>query len=229
MHIPRQWQSVPLYYHNHNYIFYLGNLQIDQLIEKEKSEPTIVAETKMVMLLIQHNTTTYHHLCLLIRNEFKGSEVAQSFSCSRTKTAAIVNCLGDHFFEKLKLDMQNMPYSLMLDVSNDNGIQKMFPITVRIFDETFSRIMTKFFDMNLLEGRDASTADVMFESVDNVLATNDIQWDHWIAIGLDNTNGNIGEHNSIKSRAKEKTKTSSLLAVPATSFTMHLLNLQWPF
>ena len=56
-----------------------------------------------------------------------------------------------------------MPYSLMLDSSNDNGIQKMFPITVRIFDETFSRIMTKFLDMNLLEGRDASAADVMFE------------------------------------------------------------------
>ena len=194
-------------------IFYLGNLQIDQLIEKEKSEPAIVSETKMVMLLIQHNTTTYHHLCLLIRNEFKGSEVAQSFSCSRTKTAAIVNCLGDHFL-KLKSDMQNMPYSLMLDVSNDNGIQKMFPITVRIFDETFSRIMTKFFDMNLLEGRDASTADVMFESVDNVLATNDIQWDHWIAIGLDNTNVNIGEHNSIKSHAKEKNEDIIIVGCP---------------
>ena len=35
--------------------------------------------------------------------------------------------------------------------------------------------MTKFFDMNLLEGRDASTADVMFESVDNVFTTSDIQ------------------------------------------------------
>ena len=185
----------------------------------------------MVMLLIQHNTffNISDHLCPLIRNEFKGSEVAQSFSCSRTKTAAIVNCLTDHLFDKLKLEMQNMPYNLMLDASNDKGIQKMFPIMVRIFDETFSRIMTKFFEINLLEGRDASTADVMFESVDNVLTTNDIQWDHCMAIGLDNSNINIGEHNSIKSRAKEKTKISSLLVSPATSFTMHLLKLQWPF
>jgi hypothetical protein len=141
----------------------------------------------MVMLLIQHNTffNISDHLCPLIRNEFKGSQVAQSFSCSRTKTAAIVNCLGDHFFEELKSDMQEMPYSLMLDGSNDNGIQKMFPITVRIFDVNFSRIMTKFLDMNLLEGRDASTADVMFESVNNFLSENDIQWDHCMAIGLE--------------------------------------------
>ena len=168
------------------------------------------------MLLIQHNTffNISDHLCPLIRNEFKGSQVAQSFSCSRTKTAAIVNCLGDHFFEELKSDMQEMPYSLMLDGSNDNGIQKMFPITVRIFDVNFSRIMTKFLDMNLLEGRDASTADVMFESVDNFLSENDIQWDHCMAIGLDNTNVNIGDHNSIKTRAKEKNEDIVIAGCP---------------
>ena len=110
--------------------------------------------------------------------------------------------------------MQNMPYSLMLDSSNDNGIQKMFPITVRIFDETFNRIMTKFLDMNLLEGRDASTADAMFESVDNVLTKHDIRWDHCMAIGLDNTNVNIGEHNSIQSRAKEKNEDIVIAGCP---------------
>lgn len=50
--------------------------------------------------------------------------------------------------------------------------------------------MTKFLDMNLLEGRDASTADVMFESVDSLLTKNDIRWDYCMAIGLDNTNVN---------------------------------------
>jgi hypothetical protein len=34
------------------------------------------------------------------------------------------------FFEELKSDMQEMPYSFILDGSNDNGIQKMFPIMV---------------------------------------------------------------------------------------------------
>ncbi|KAJ8048255.1 hypothetical protein HOLleu_00499 [Holothuria leucospilota] len=123
-----------------------------------------------------------------------GNTVAESFTCSRTKTAAIVNCLGDHFFEKLKTDMQNQLYSLMLDASNDTGLQKMFPVTVRIYDINFRRIMTKFLDINLLEGRDASTAETMFASVNNLLDMNDIQWDHCMAIGLDNTKGNVGEH-----------------------------------
>ncbi len=100
--------------------------------------------------------------------------------------------------------MQNLPYSLMLDSSNDNGLEKMFPVTVRIYDVNFGRVLTKFLDMNLLEGREASTADAMFQSVDELLERNSIDWDFCVAIGLDNTNVNIGDHNSIKSRAKEK-------------------------
>ena len=118
--------------------------------------------------------------------------------------AAIVNCLGGHFCEDLVTEMQNLPYSLMLDASNDNGLEKMFPVTVHIYDVNFGRVLTKFLDMNLLEGREASTADAMFQSVDELLDRNSIDWDHCVAIGLDNTNVNIGDHNSIKSRAKEK-------------------------
>ena len=106
-------------------------------------DPFIQAETKYVMLLIQHNSlfNISDHLSPLIRSEFRGSQAAESFSCGRTKTAAIVNCLGDHFFEKLKSDMQEMPYSLMLDGSNDTGLSKMFLITVRVFDANFNRVM----------------------------------------------------------------------------------------
>ena len=73
---------------------------------------------------------TYLIISPLTRSEFRGSQAAEMFLCGRTKTAAIVNCLGDHFFEKLKSDMQEMPYSLMLDGSNDTGLSKTFPITV---------------------------------------------------------------------------------------------------
>ena len=50
--------------------------------------------------------------------------------------------------------MQKQPYSLLLDASNDKGIEKMFPITVRIYDINFNRIMTKFFDIDTLTGRE---------------------------------------------------------------------------
>ena len=76
--------------------------------------------------------------------------------------AAIINCVGDQVFEELKAGMQTQPFSLMLDASYDVGIEKMFPI----YNTNFKQIMTQIFHMNLLQGRDASTAESMFNSVD---------------------------------------------------------------
>ena len=45
--------------------------------------------------------------------------------------------------------------------------------------------------MNLLEGTNASTAASIFDSVNNLIEWDNIQWDHCISIGLDNTNANI--------------------------------------
>ena len=92
----------------------------------------------------------------------------------------------------------------MVDGSNDAGLEKMFPISICIFDVNFNRIMTKFFDMNMLQGRDASTAEHMFTSIENQLQTNNLSWDMVMEIGLDNTNASIGDHNLIKSQAVER-------------------------
>ena len=140
----------------------------------------------------------------IIKQEFKESTAAQKFSCSRTKTAAIVNCLGDHYCDSIVKKMQELPFSIMLDPSNDNGLAKMYPITGRIFDINFTRVMTKFFDMNLMERASASTAAVMFSSIDKQFEKSQIPWEHCLAIGVDKRNANIGDHNSIKSRALQK-------------------------
>ena len=113
----------------------------------------------------------------------------------------------------------------MLDGSNDTGLSKMFLITVRLFDANFNRVMTKFFDMSLIDGTDASTVEAMFQSVDNQLSNHDISWGYCLAIGLDNTNVNIGDHNSIKSRANERTEVLSSLVVPAIYYIMHRVKL----
>ena len=171
-----------------------------------KIDTSIQAETKCVMLLIQHNSffNISDHLSPLIRREFRGSQAAENFSFGRAKTAAIVNCLGDHFLEKLKSDMQEMPYSLMLGGSNDTGLSKIFPIKVQVFGVNFNRVMMKFFDMNLIDDTDASTVEAMFQSIGNQFNNHDISWHYCLAICLHNTNVNIADHNSIKSRAKEK-------------------------
>ena len=60
--------------------------------------------------------------------------------------------------------------------------------------------MTKFFDMNLKEGQDAFTAAEMFSSVNKLFIKHGIFWDCITVLVVDNTNANIGENNSLKSR-----------------------------
>ena len=80
----------------------------------------------------------------------------------------------------------------MLEGSNDTGLNKVFPIAVRVFEVNFNKVMTKFFDVDPIDGTDASTAETMFQSVDNQLNKDDISWDCCLAIGLANANVNIG-------------------------------------
>ena len=116
--------------------------------------------------------------------------------------------------------MQEIPYSLMLDGSNDTGLSKIFPITGRVFDVNFNRIMTNFFDMNL--STDAPTAEAMFETVDSQLNNLDINWGYCRAIGLGNRNIIIKDHNSIKSVAKEKNGSIIIAGCPC-----NILNNAW--
>ena len=76
-----------------------------------------------------------------------------------------MNCIGAELKDQLVNDMQNSPFSIMIDGSNDTGIAKMYPITVKIYDVEFNRVMTKFFDMNLIEGCCSGTAATIFGHV----------------------------------------------------------------
>ena len=128
--------------------------------------PSIQAEVKMAMMIVHHNTffNLSDHLTRLVNSEFQGSAAAENFG--RTKTSAIINCLGNEFKAELVEDMKKFPFSFMIDGSNDTAIAKMYPITVRIYDVNFNRVMTKFFDMNLIEGSTSGTAATIFQHVD---------------------------------------------------------------
>lgn len=168
--------------------------------------PSIQAEVKMAMMIVHHNTffNLSDHLTRLVNSEFQGSAAAENFACGRTKTSAIINCLGNEFKAELVEDMKKFPFSFMIDGSNDTGIAKMYPITVHIYDVNFNRVMTKFFDMNLIEGSTSGTAATIFQHVDALFQKYEISWHSVTGLGVDNTNVNIGAHDSIKSRVLGK-------------------------
>ena len=84
--------------------------------------------------MVQHNSffNILDHLALIIRSEFSYSKVAKKFTSGKTKIAAIVNSIGDYFFEELKSSMEENPFSIMLDGSNGNGLEKMYPIRLAV-------------------------------------------------------------------------------------------------
>ena len=107
----------------------------------------------------------------------------------------------------MKKKTQELPFSIILDASNDNGPAKIYPITVRIFNIDYSRVLTKFFEMILIAGANASPAAAMISSVDKQLKTIQMPCEYCFAIGVDNKNTNIGDHKSIKSCTLQKNST----------------------
>ena len=108
----------------------------------------------MAVVLAHHNIplAVMDHLSPLFRDIFPDSKIAKGFSSARTKTTCILTgALHSHFEEVLVEHMKKEPYSLAIDGSNDNGLQKMNPVTVRIFDKTHGCVRMYFLDMCLLE------------------------------------------------------------------------------
>lgn len=95
------------------------------------------------------------------------------------------------------------------------GYKKMFPVTVHIYDIQSSRIMTKFFGMNLLEGLTASTTKSMLNSVDDLISKHNISWDYCMVIGLYTT----FQQNLVP---EKKMTILSLLGIHAIFYITHL-------
>ena len=101
-------------------------MQPKQSSSSNDIHPSIMAEVKMALLIVHHNTFFWlsDHLTPHIQSKFKGSKAAENFSCHRTKTAAVVNCLGSHYQKEFISDLRSTPFSIMLDGSNDTGLAK---------------------------------------------------------------------------------------------------------
>ena len=184
------------------------NMFFTKHVPSNTQHPSISAEIHMTMLLVHQNSflNLSDHMMKFISKEFNGCAAADQFACGRTKSATIVNCIGSHMKEELVLAMTTEPFSIMLNASNDTGLYKMFPVTVRIFDTNFDHIMTRFLDMNMLVGRNASTAAFEFNSIDELFTRFELSWKNVTGLGVDNTNSNISAHNSSKQKGLLKNK-----------------------
>ncbi len=106
-------------------------------------------------MLVQHNIplAVTDHLSPLFKDIFPDSDIAKGYASARTKTSCIVNrSLAPHFKSALVSAMLSRPFSIAIDGSNDSGLEKMNPMTVRLFDADSGMVTTQLLDMCLTTG-----------------------------------------------------------------------------
>ena len=96
--------------------------------------------------------------------------------------------------------MKNEPFALAIDRSSDTGVEKMNPLTIRIFDNR-GVVSTQFLDICMSS---SSTAEGIFTTMQDALSKHGIPWMNCVGFGLDNTSVNMGCSNSIKTRIVQK-------------------------
>ena len=109
-------------------------------------------EIKLTGFLAEHNLpiAAADHLSSLIKECFPYSKIARSYSCARTKSLYILNgAIVPDLQQSLKDEMKVSVFSLSTDGSNNQNLEKMNPVTVRIFDINQHKVVTKFLDMCL--------------------------------------------------------------------------------
>ena len=107
--------------------------------------------------------------------------------------------------------IENRPYSLSVDGSNDTGVEKLNPLTVKIFDVNRQQVSTQLLDMCTTSGRGCGTASAIFQKIDSNL---NIPWENCVGFGVDNTSVNIGRHHSIKTQVQQRLESCYFMGCP---------------
>lgn len=93
---------------------------------------TSVAEGAMSLYVTCHSAIrTADHLTDMTKMVFKDNCVADNINLHRTKCSGVIqNILYPHFFEILKTDIGDSPYSVLVDESTDISISKKLGICI---------------------------------------------------------------------------------------------------
>ena len=106
-----------------------------------------------------------NHQSWMLPKLFPETKIAQKYSAAASKTTCIINgAIAPHFLRETMNIMKCSPYSLLTDGSKDTGLEKMNPLTVKIFDVNTGRVESQFLDMCTTEGTDSAMAASIFQN-----------------------------------------------------------------
>ena len=120
--------------------------------------------------------------------------------------------------------MKQFPFSLLVDGSNDTGLENLNPLTVKIFDVKRSQVVYNISVRHVYyTGHECGTASAIFSKIDFILDKHNIPWRNCVGFGVDNTIVNVGKHHSIMTHVHEKTVLVISWGMLATLYTTLLV------
>ena len=187
----------------------------DFFTSESSADQVINAELLATDFLVEHNLpmAVADSLGPLFKKAFPDSKIAKQYHCGATKTSCIKNdALVPYFLQKTVESMKTKPFTLSTDASNDTALAKMNPLIVTIFYISRSNgVTTDFLDLcNIRQ----SAAQAIFDKIDDVLNSHNLPWNNCVGFSVDNTNVNVGVHNSVMSRVREKSPAVCFAGCP---------------
>ena len=165
------------------------------------------AELQMAILTAISNVPLAFHdrLSPMIRKVFPDSKIALKYHLASTKATCTLNeAVAPTLINDLLSSMRSHPFSICIDGSNDTELEKMNPITVRIYDATSNMVVTRFLDMCTTTG---ATAEAIYNTMNvrlGSLLNCPNPWMLCTSVGVDNTSVNIGVRDSIMTRVLQQ-------------------------
>ena len=179
---------------------------IASLFRPQRSDQAIEAEVRRPTFVVKHNISflASDHATKLFSKIFPDSAIAKKFSCSRTKTTAIVKkALAPHFTQRVIESMSSGPFSLMMDESNDRR-DKSCIILVRLLDPQIGEVRTRFLDMPVVK---IGTATNLFQALKESLTKNGLSFDNTVSFMSDTTNVMKGVRSGVQKLIKDEIPT----------------------
>ena len=134
-----------------------------------KSEKVMKSELHFAHFVAEHNLSfaTAEHFTKLCKVMFPDSKIAESFSCARTKTKALItHALAPSAEEAVVSACQRQLFSILCDGGNDNFQKKYFGILVRLWDEAQCKVVVHFLDCAVCN---IATGETLLQALETAL------------------------------------------------------------
>ena len=149
-----------------------------------------------LFVAVKTSVATVDSLTTLLNQEYKDTLRLKRSKC----TALIKNVLAPFFREDLKKDIQDTPFSLLVDEATDISTTKYLGFAIRYFSESMQKIKSTYLGLSELKGADALS---LSEAVQSTMQSWGLKGDNMVGLGTDGANVMKGEHHSLQSLLKQ--------------------------